>query len=107
MDRYELRRAILTAFCEFQNPTEIVTIFYNQGVCRALGKLILRGDDTLPVRRETENLRDQGYLVEIAGYEGWYRVADDVRLQLDAADGKLERSALKRDPYLFGPAVMR
>ena len=107
MDRYELRRAILTAFFDFRNPTKIVNIFFDQNVCRAVGKLILREDDTLPVRRETENLRAQGYLVEIAGYEGWSRVADDVRLQLDAADGKIERSELKRDPYLFGPAVMR
>lgn len=107
MADYELRRAILTAFYEYKNPQELRVLLFNENILRALGKLVLTGDDTLPVRAEIDRLVSTGHLEPITGFQEWYKLPADLRLKLDEAEGKIERSVLKTDPVLFGPSALR
>jgi len=107
MANYELRRAILTAFYEYKNPQELKIVLFNEGVCRSLGKLVIKGDDTLDVRNEVSRLAGAGYLEPITGFDEWFKLPADLRLKLDTAAGRIERSDLKNDPFLFGPSALR
>ena len=101
MDIYTLRRAILTALFQFQNPVQLAALVYHQDVCSAFGKLVLTGSDTLLIRRELSELTTAGYVEPIAGFTDWYKLGANLRLNM--AQSGLDRN----DPFLFGPAALR
>ena len=101
MDIYTLRRAILTALFQFQNPVQLSALIYHQDVCSAFGKLVLTGSDTLLIRREIAELQTAGYVEPIAGFDEWYKL--NANLRLNMTQSGLDR----KDPFLFGPAALR
>ena len=101
MDIYTLRRAILTALFQFQNPVQLSVLLYHQEVCAAFGKLVLSGSDTLLIRRELSELTNAGYVEPIAGFTDWYKLGANLRLNMTQSG--LDR----KDPFLFGPAALR
>lgn len=107
MNTYAIRRAILGAFYSYQNPQEIRVILFNQDLCLAFNRLVIEKDNAVTVRQEIDFLAGKGYLEPILGFSGWYKLGRETRLKLDAACGKIERSELKNDPFLFGPEAMR
>lgn len=107
MNPYMIRRAILTAFHSFQNPQEVRVILFHQDLWLAFNRLVIEKDDALTVQQEIDFLAGKGYLEPILGFSGWYKLGRETCLKLDAACGKIERSELKNDPFLFGPEAMR
>lgn len=104
MDIFALRRAILTALFQFQNPVHLSALLYHQDVCSAFGKLVLSGSDTLLIRRELSELVAAGYIEPIAGFPDWYKLAANQRLAMAQRSGS---SADKKDPFLYGPEALR
>ena len=100
MDIFALRRAILTALFQYQNPVALGTLLYHQEICGVFGKLVLSGPDSLLIRRELRALADAGYVEPIAGFPDWYKLGADLRLSM--AQSGLDR----KDPILFGPAAL-
>ena len=107
MNTYVIRRAILGAFYSYQNPQEIRMILFNQDLCLAFNRLVIEKDNAITVRQEIDFLSEKGYLEPILGFDSWYKLKGEIRLKLDAALGKIERSELRSDPFLFGPEAMR
>ena len=103
MDIYALRRAILTALFQFQNPVQLSALLYHQEVCGAFGKLVLSGSDTLLIRRELAELSSAGYTEEITGFPDWYKLAANQRLAMAQTAGAVD----KKDPFLYGPSALR
>ena len=101
MDIYTLRRALLTALFQYQNPVQLGVLLYHQEVCNAFGKLVLSGSDTLLIRRELSELAAAGYIEPIAGFTDWYKLGANLRLTM--AQSGLDRN----DPFLFGPSALR
>ena len=102
MDIFTLRRAILTALFQFQNPVQLAVLLYHQDVCSAFGKLVLTGSDTLLIRRELSELTTAGYVEPIAGFPDWYKLGANLRLTMAQQSGALD----KKDPFLFGPGAL-
>ena len=101
MDIYTLRRAILTVLFQFQNPVQLGVLLYHQEICFAFGKLVLSGSDTLLIRRELSELAAAGYVEPIAGFDEWYKL--NANLRLNMTQSGLDR----KDPFLFGPSALR
>jgi hypothetical protein len=102
-DIFTLRRALLTALFQFQNPVPLAALIYHQDVCAACGTLRLSGSDTLQVRRELRELESAGYASEITGFPEWYKLADGQRLAMAQRSGALDKS----DPFLYGPGALK
>ena len=103
MDIYTLRRAILTALFQFQNPVQLSTLLYHQEICAAFGKLVLSGDDTLLIRRELRTLQTAGFIEPITGFPEWFKLNADQRLKMARESGALN----KNDPFLYGPGALQ
>ena len=102
MDIFTLRRAILTALFQFQNPVQLAALLYHQDVCSAFGKLVLTGSDTLLIRRELSELTTAGYIEPITGFPDWYKLGANLRLTMAQQSGALD----KKDPFLYGPGAL-
>ncbi len=100
MDIFALRRALLTALFQFQNPVALSALLFHQEICAVFGKLVLSPSDTLLIRRELGELVKAGYAAGITGFPDWYKLSPDLRLTM--AQSGLDR----RDPFLFGPSAL-
>ena len=105
--QYLIRQALLLAFFDFTNPQELRIILFHDALKQAFGKMTLSGDDSLTVRAEIKALCTAGYLEPVTGFDEWYKLSKETRLQLTAAEGKLNRSELKNDPRIFGPGALQ
>ena len=102
-DIFTLRRALLTALFQFQNPVPLSALIYHQDVCAACGTLVLSGSDTLRIRRELRELESAGYAFEITGFPEWYKLSDGQRLSMARQSGAID----KNDPFLYGPGALK
>ena len=102
-----IRQAILLAFYDFANPQEERVILFHEALKQAMGKMVIEGPDAMAVKQEITELCNLDFLHPIAGCEGWFKLSKETRLQLTAAEGKLNRSELKNDPRIFGPGALQ
>lgn len=107
MNVYIMRRAILTALYEYENPQNFSTVLLHHAVTLAAGKLKLTNEDIQDIRTEWKYLLDKGYLLAIPGYDDYAKLSGDVRSKLDAWDKLTAPNPLSGDERLYGPEALR
>ena len=109
MNAYTIRRAILTALYEYENPQRFSTVLLHHSLLLAVagGRLKLTNEDIQDVRTEWNYLLSKGYLVAIEGYDDYVKLSGDVRSKLDAWDKLTAPNPLSGDERLYGPEALR
>lgn len=107
MNAYTIRRAILTALYEYENPQNFSTVLLHHAVILAAGKLKLTNEDIQDIRTEWKYLVEKGYLIAIPGYDDYVKLSSDVRSKLDAWDKLTAPNPLSGDERLYGPEALR
>ena len=107
MNVYTLRRAILSALYEYENPQHFNTVLHHHAVILAAGRLTLTNEDIRDVRTEWNYLISKGYLAPIPGYDDYVKLSGDVRSKLDAWDKLTAPNPLSSDERLYGPDALR
>ena len=87
--KYLIRQALLLAFYDFANPQELRIILFHDALKQAFGKMTLSGDDSLTVRTEIQALCTAGYLEPVTGFDEWYKLSRETRLQRHCGSGHL------------------
>ena len=92
---YSIRRAILSALCDYANPQSLDTLSCHE-------KLIMTEAEIPILRKQWQLLQDTGYLIPVSGYRGEYCSLEPAIRQ------KLENGwAMNNDEFLFGPGALR
>ena len=75
---YAIRRAILTALYEYQNPQSFGTLLVNHALLLAVAgsRLQLTNEDIQDIRMEWNYLLSKAYLVAIEGYDDYAKRAN-------------------------------
>lgn len=107
MNQYEIRRAIIRAMYQFQNPQNFEVILGHHAIIIAAQKVTLSNEDIRDIRHEWQYLIDKGYLVRVPGYDDYCRLSGDLRSQLDGVDPLTGPDPLLRDERLYGPDALR
>ena len=107
MNKYAIRRAIINALYEYENPQELSAVLSHHALILAAGKIRLDNEDIQDVRTEWNYLTAKGYLIPVPGYDGFCRLSGDVRSKLDAWDKLTGPNPLSGDERLYGPSALR
>jgi len=107
MNIYAIRRAILTALYEYENPQNFNTVLLNHAVILAAGHLRLTNEDIRDIRMEWSYLIGKGYLISIPGYDDYAKLSGEIRSALDGWDKLTGTNPFAGDERLYGPEALR
>lgn len=105
MDKYAIRRAIINALKDYENPQDFETVLANHRIILAVGKASLSHDDIRDVRAEWNFLISKDYIKPVPGYDDYAKLSAEIRSELESAD-PLGLSPFLRDERLYGPAAL-
>ena len=86
MDKYAIRRAIVRALFDFENPQEFSVVLGHHAVILAAQKLALSNEEIRDVRHEWNYLIEKGYLIPVPGYDDYCRLSGDLRSTIASVD---------------------
>lgn len=107
MDKYAIRRAIVRALFDFENPQEFSVVLGHHAVILAAQKLALSNEEIRDVRHEWNYLIEKGYLIPVPGYDDYCRLSGDLRSTIASSDPLSGIDPLRHDERLYGPAALR
>ena len=107
MREYQIRRAIVQAMYEYQNPQDFNSVLCHQAVIFAAGHLKLTQDDIKDIRMAWNFLIEHEYLAAIPGYDDFCKLSGSIRSRLDAWDKLSSPNPLANDEHLYGPSALR
>lgn len=107
MNVYAIRRAILSALYEYENPQNINTVLLNHAIILTAGHMRLTNEDIQDIRVEWNYLIDKGYLQAVPGYDDYVKLSGDIRSKLDGWDKLTGKNPLSADERLYGPEALR
>ena len=107
MSIYEIRRAIISAMYEYENPQNFNTVLLNHALILAAGRLQLTNEDIRDIRTEWRYLIEKGYLVPVPGYDDYAKLSGEIRGKLSSWDKLTGPKPLAGDERLYGPEALR
>lgn len=107
MNKYEIRRAIISALRSFANPQCFDTILSTPEITLAARKFRLSDEDKRDIRAEWHYLIEKEYIKPVQGYEDYARLSSEIRSALDGVDPLTGDNPLRHDERLYGPEALR
>nr|DAJ59596.1 MAG TPA: hypothetical protein [Caudoviricetes sp.] len=102
--KYQLRIAIVAALARYELPQNFETVILDDAILSVFGRATLSETQINRIRTEWNALTENGYLVPVAGYSDYRKLAPEVRSSVKEATANplLPERILPGDTFFWG-----